>query len=115
MADHRVLAHLPGLGVVECAGLTQHVVFDPDLSDVMQQGRPAQTLSPLSWKAELVRDLQAVGGDPGGVSVGVGVAGVDGTGEGLDGGEVGVLQGLGLFLKAGRHQVEDPSQVTDLV
>ena len=70
---------------------------------------------PILRKTELVGDLQAEGRDPRGVPVGVRVAGVDGPGERLDRGKVGVFQRLGLFLKADRHEVEDLAQISDLV
>src|ERR671936_1529707 len=109
---------LPDLGyfsLAERSRLTENPVVDADLSDVVQQRRPAERLALRSGQIHGISQFHAHRCHPRGVTEGRWISSVQGSGKRLHAGEITLLEGARFSLQARGHVIECTRQTTDLI
>ena len=104
----------------QCAGFLEHAIVHPDFSDVVKQGRDAQSVQFLGRKVELLADHDRVFGDAIGMAARVGIFFVDGRGEHTNGAQEelavflgGLLQTRDIAFDIAGHVVKGLRQFAD--
>src|SRR5439155_16571445 len=97
----------------ETAGFLQHVVGDPDLSDVVQQGAEADYIHFLFTYLQNLGDSAGVLADPAAVTGCITVARFEGAGERSDELHICPVETLARVTNSGRGAIEALGQLAD--